>query len=385
MTRRIEEDWQHFRDTISGKLNKALRKHMSTGNIFPMRGKGGKVSIALPKINIPHIVYGSNKQGIGRGPAKKGDVIKKGDEQGQGNQAGEGEGEGIIVNVDIDYVLDLLQEELALPELKPKEGNIDEKYLKYNSLSLQGPNSLRHPRKTLQQALKRAAAAGDLNKFKIVPNCDQPIPLISIQKNDFRYRQYTEHSKPFSNAVVFFARDGSASMDQDKCDIISNMSWWIDAWINKFYKKVERVFLWHDWVAQEVDEEKFYKYRYGGGTMCSSAMQLISEQFENRFPPHKWNIYVFYFTDGENIRGDNQTFVEIIKKSMPPDRVNFIGITQIYNQYGESLKKYIDNETIKNLITTSIGENSRKLSEEALGQETKKAIKDLLGKKKEKV
>ena len=46
----------------------------------------------------------------------------------------------------------------------------------------------------------------------------------------------------------------------------------------------------------------------GGGTTCSSALKLIQSQFENRFPPNTWNIYLFYFTDGENWDGDNEIF-----------------------------------------------------------------------------
>ena len=119
------------------------------------------------------------------------------------------------------------------------------------------------------QALKRMAAGGELDKLHYIPGFSDPVRLITPINSDRRYKQYTEIKVPASNAVIFFARDGSASMDQYKCDIVSDMSWWIDAWIRHFYERVERCYIWHDTVAQEVDEETFYRYRYGGGTKCS--------------------------------------------------------------------------------------------------------------------
>ena len=85
----------------------------------------------------------------------------------------------------------------------------------------------------------------------------QKIRLITPINSDFRYRQYTEVRKPASNAVVFFARDSSASMNDYKCDIVSDMSWWIDVWIRSFYKRTERIYVCHDTEAFEVDENKF--------------------------------------------------------------------------------------------------------------------------------
>jgi uncharacterized sporulation protein YeaH/YhbH (DUF444 family) len=75
MPRRIEEDHKHFRDVVSGRIRKALKKFIKSGQIVKNRGKNGKISITIPKIDIPHIVYGSGNEGIGRGQGKEGDVI----------------------------------------------------------------------------------------------------------------------------------------------------------------------------------------------------------------------------------------------------------------------------------------------------------------------
>ncbi len=392
MPRNIERDWKLFRDIIGGRLREALKKFFSTGKFVTKRGKNGKMIITIPKINIPHIVHGQGDEGIGRGPGQKGDVIGRDKEEGDAS-AGQEEAEGIIVNVDMEFILQFLKEELHLPDLKPKSSQtFEDTIIKYNDISLVGPESLRHNRRTLLQALKRLAASGELGKLHHIPGHKDPIKLITPINSDKRYRQYKEIRIPSNNAVIMFGRDGSASMDQYKCDIVSDMCWWLDLWIRRFYEKVERCYFWHDTVAQEVDEEKFYKYRYGGGTTCSTCPKLMAKQFENRFPPDKWNIYCFYFTDGENWSEDNAIFVDTLKKQFPPGICNIFAITQVMCwNYSSSLKQYVDGQEMpKNYRSVSIGGeytpdyssvwSSPSLSDDERNEQIKKALKYLLGK-----
>jgi len=391
MPRRIESDHKDFRDVVSGRIRKSLKKYINTGKVFRKRSKNGKVTISIPRIDIPRIVFGDNGEGIGRGLGKEGDVIGKDPQKGKGNQAGDQEGEGILINLDLEDVLHFLQDELKLPNIKPKPNEtFQEVKIKYNNIALTGPESLRHNRRTMLQALKRMAAGGELDKLHYIPGFSDPVRLITPINSDRRYKQYTEIKVPASNAVIFFARDGSASMDQYKCDIVSDMSWWIDAWIRHFYERVERCYIWHDTVAQEVDEETFYRYRYGGGTKCSSAMKLIGKQFENRFPPNKWNIYVIYFTDGENWQEDNVSFIKSIQDLTNGGDVNFVGISQVmaYN-YEQSLKNTVDESLSKGVLdkemvrTTDISpaEGARDLSDDERDEAIKNSIIDLLGSK----
>lgn len=390
MPRRIEEDHSRFRDVVGGKIRKALKKFIKSGKLVRNRGKNGKISITIPKIDIPHIVYGESDSGVGRGPGKDGDVIGR-DPKGKGNgkDAGQDEGEGIIVNLDLEEVLKFMQDELELPNLQKKPNEIfDEVKIKYNKISLIGPESLRHNRRTLMQTLKRQAAEGTLNNLTVVPGLKDPVRVLKPINDDKRYRQFSEVKLPSSNALIIFARDGSGSMDEAKCNVVSDMSWWIDTWIRRFYERVERLYVWHDSAAMEVDQEKFYKYRYGGGTTCSTALKFIDEQFENRFPPEKWNVYVFYFTDGENWSDDNKVFIDTLAEKFKPHIVNFTGITQIMAyQYKDSVKYHVD-EAIKSgkldseyVRTVSVGPKnfSAGFSEEERDEQIMEAIKILLG------
>jgi uncharacterized protein len=393
--RRIEEDHKDFRDVVSGRIRRALKKFIKSGQIVRNRGKNGKISISIPKIDIPHLVHGNSGEGAGRGPGKEGDVLGKDPQGGQGNGAGQGESEGITINLDLEEVLKFMQDELQLPNLKKKPNEIyDEVKIKYNKISLIGPESLRHNRRTLMQTMKRQAAEGTLHKTKIVPGCKDPVRILQPINEDKRYRQFSEIKLPSSNALVVFARDGSGSMDDAKCEIVSDMSWWIDTWIRRFYDRVDRLYVWHDSTAMEVDEEKFYKYRFGGGTTCSSALKFITQQFENRYPPDKWNIYVFYFTDGENWGDDNNIFIKTLAEEFKPNIVNFTGITQILaSSYTDSVKYHVD-KAIKDGVldsefvrTVSVGGSpdgkpswsAPPLSEENRNEQIIEAIQKLLG------
>ena len=136
-----------------------------------------------------------------------------------------------------------MQNDLELPDLLPKEnGTFEEIKIKYNSISLNGINALRHTRRTMLQALKRLCSTGEIDKLHCVPGIKDPVKLITPINADKRYRQYKEIKIESSNALIIYARDGSGSMDESKCDIVSDMCWWIDCWIKRFYAKTEDCF-----------------------------------------------------------------------------------------------------------------------------------------------
>ena len=114
------------------------------------------------------------------------------------------------------------------------------------------------------------------------------------------------------------------------------------------------MFLWHDIAAHEVDEEKFYNYRFGGGTTCSSVFKLAAKQFEDRYPPQKWNIYMFYFTDGENWNDDNKVLIETINNNFKNHDVNLLGVTQIYSMDKTSNVKIDLDKAVNEKLITSV-------------------------------
>lgn len=345
MPKNIQKDHGRFRQMIGGKLRKELQKHIKQGTITKHRGKNGKIMIPLPRIDLPRFRYGKSKTGVGRGEGKPGDVIGRDDKDGKGDKAGQGHSEGIEVAVDQNELVRMFGEELQLPRLKPKPSQTFEDVKKrYTSESRNGPRALLNMKKTMLRVLRRSISQGLMEK-KLVPGFTEPRSLLTPIKDDFRYRQYVEHKIPASNALIVFGRDGSGSMTADKCEIISDMSYWIDLWIRSHYKRTERLFIWHDSEAKEVDEDTFYKLRMGGGTTCSSCPRLVSDLLRHRYPVEQYNVYFFYFTDGENWGGDNEVFCKTLREDLGPDRVNFCGVTQVKCwDYRSSLGKHVEQE-----------------------------------------
>jgi uncharacterized sporulation protein YeaH/YhbH (DUF444 family) len=116
MPNRIQEDHKKFRDVISGRTRKELKRLIKSGAIIRQRPKGGKMTVSIPQIDIPHFLFGDTGKGVGRGPGKDGEVIGKDPQPGKGSKPGDQPGEGINISVDMEDVLRFMQEELQLPE-----------------------------------------------------------------------------------------------------------------------------------------------------------------------------------------------------------------------------------------------------------------------------
>jgi len=399
--KRIHEDHKMFRDVVSGRTRQELRRLMKSGGFLRNRPDGSRFRVSVPGIEQPFFVHGGSDKGIGRGKGDKGKVVGREPMEGDGNggQAGQEHADGINVGVDLDEFLKMLKAELGLPDMKPKPNQtFDEIKIRYNHISRIGPESLRHTRRTMLQAMKRLACSGELEKLHMLPGMTTPVPLITPINADKRYRQYQEEKIPSSNALIFFVRDCSGSMDDYRCDIVNDMSWWMDLWIQRYYARTESVYIIHDTDAEETSREKFYTYRQGGGTMCSSPFKLIAEILENRYPPQQYNVYIFYFSDGDNWGGDdNEKIVKLMEKELGPDIVNMIGFTEIcpWGGFGEgTLKGYLDQKLrVKSNIATKSGfehvriagigtEGSGNLSEEDRNSQVIDAIKAIIGKER---
>jgi uncharacterized sporulation protein YeaH/YhbH (DUF444 family) len=364
--------------------------------MFPKRAKGGKIGVSIPHLDIPRIVHGDNGQGVGRGPGNKGQVIGKDPSKGKGDgkdKAGNESQDGITIQVDLDTILRMIGEELNLPNMREKDTQTYEDIkIVYKDISRTGPESLRHTRRTLLEAVKRQAMQQTLSDLHYVPGSNVPIRLIQPINSDRRYRQYREIKIPSSNAVLFFLRDCSGSMSEYKCEIVSDMAWWIQQWISRFYEHIDICHIIHDTEAKEVDEKTFYGYREGGGTMASSAFIKVVEMLENKFPPHNYNVYVFYFSDGDNWEDDNQKTYDAVKEGLPPEKVNLLAYTEVCaHDSARGLKAMFEarmargelNPKYFRSVSVCEEEQSDSLTSDDRDLEIMKGIRAILGKKED--
>jgi hypothetical protein len=268
------------------------------------------------------------------------------------------------VDVSLDELADILGEELALPRIQPRgKDRIVASRLKYTGIAPQGPESLRHFKRTYKQALRRQIASGSYN---------WRVPVIVPMREDRRYRTWKQVPLPETNAVVIYMMDVSGSMGDEQKEIVRIESFWIDTWLRRHYKGLETRYVIHDAVAREVDRDTFFHTRESGGTMISSAYKLALEMIETDYAPTSWNVYPFHFSDGDNWSADDTRLcVELLRDKILP-AVNLFSYGQVESPYGSG-------QFVKDLRETLGAKENLALSEISDKEAIYASIKTFLG------
>ena len=318
---KMENDVNRFRKIVRGQVKNNLRRFMSQGELIGKQGKKS-VSIPLPRIQIPKFYFGSNQnKGIGQGQGQPGDAMEEGAQP--GNNSGE---HSLDVDVTYEELVDILQEELELPNIEDKgQKSIPDNRPKYSSILKTGPESLKNFKKTYKEAIKRQISLGTYD-----PNNPIVIPV----KEDKRYRSYKIETKPHANAVIIYIMDVSGSMGDEQKEIVRLTSFWINLWLKHHYKHFEARFIIHDAQAKEVDEETFFHTKESGGTLISSAYKVCQNLLRTYYPFDQWNVYLFQFSDGDNWSGqDTELCLSMLENELIPYS-NMFCYGQVESRYG---------------------------------------------------
>jgi sporulation protein YhbH len=334
---RIDADRARFREIVRGRIRADLRKYLSTSELIARRGDQA-VSVPVPQIELPRFRFGDNRQsGVGQGPGGKGQPV-------EGEQGGEGAGEGageeagqhiLEVEVDLEELAEMLGRELELPFIQPRgQKQILAEGGRYSGVRAAGPDSLRHFRRTFRQALKRTIASGDW---------DPAHPRVVPVRDDQRYRARRPVPEPDSSAVIFHMMDVSGSMGREQKEIVRIQAFWIDTWLRSQFQNIEVVYIVHDAVAKQVDQEQFFHLRESGGTKISSAYELCLKLIQERYRPEDWNIYPFHYSDGDNWSArDTERCIALLRDELVP-RINQFCYGQVKSAYGSGqFKKDLD-------------------------------------------
>jgi uncharacterized sporulation protein YeaH/YhbH (DUF444 family) len=286
----ISRDHGRFRQIVRGKIKQDLKKYITNGEMIGRKGKD-QVTIPIPQIDIPRFRFGEKEQGgVGQGEGEPGDPIDGQPQEGEGegkagNQGGE---HSLEVELSLAELAEILGEQLELPKIEPRgHKTLRSKVDKYTAIASQGPNSLRHFKRTYREALKRQIASGVYD-----PNNPVIIPI----KKDLRYRSWKSDIHHENSAVIIYMMDVSGSMGDEQKEIVRTEAFWIDTWLRSQYKGIETRYIIHDATAREVDENTFFRTRESGGTLISSAYKLCEKIIKEDYPPSDWNIYPFYFS-----------------------------------------------------------------------------------------
>jgi len=135
---------------------------------------------------------------------------------------------------------------------------------------------------------------------------------------DLRYVNRIKQPQPSSQAVMFCLVDVSGSMDEQRKDLAKRFFILLYLFLTRTYERIEVVFLRHHTRADDVDEEAFFHFREGGGTVVSSALELMKQIIAKRYPPSAWNIYGAQASDGDNWGNDSPKCRKLLAEDILP-------------------------------------------------------------------
>lgn len=289
-------------------------------------------------------------QGVGQGNVQPGDVLKPGQPgQGSGKEGGGNDEGGLefVLEFRVDEIVDWLWQELGLPNLEPKTGGMQDKEYVREGWDRHGARARLDRRRSLKEAVKRRSVQPDAPRFT---------------NEDLRYRQLTRRPQPSTNAVVFFALDVSSSVTDRERQLAKTFFFWALQGLRRQYQRIETVFIAHTVQAWEFPEEEFFKVRAHGGTVTSTAIRKVQEIIDERFDPARFNIYLFYASDGENFADDRTPAATALNRLT--DVASFVG----YLETGRAMQLEYETETSR--LFSSLKDGGKPVDTYPLDEET---------------
>ncbi|WP_107852641.1 YeaH/YhbH family protein [Oceanimonas marisflavi] len=365
---------QRFIRRYKQQLKKAVSDAVLKRSIQDI-DKGESVSIPTRDISEPffHHGKGGHRDQVhpGNDQFVTGDRVDRpsgggGGGSGQGEASNQGEGQDdFVFQISKDEYLDLLFDGLELPNLeKNKLNKISEMKTFRAGYTADGVPANINVVRSLRQSLARRTAlqAGKKRSVaeleqELAELCKRPaenyariqeledeiselrrriaaVPFIDTF--DLRYNNFVKRPVPSTQAVMFCLMDVSGSMDQATKDMAKRFYLLLYLFLTRSYKNVDVVFIRHHTQAKEVDEQEFFYSQETGGTIVSSALQLMKEVMNERYPADQWNIYAAQASDGDNWADDSPLCRQLLQKDIMP-LVRYYTYIEITNRAHQSL------------------------------------------------
>jgi len=281
--------------------------------------------------------YTEGGESGGTGEGEDGEVIGEQPvrpEQGQGTGAGEGQDASHDVQNSAYDLGRILTEKFELPNLRDRGARRSlTKYVYDITDKHRGFGQVLDKKATLRRVLEtnfNLQRIGDIN------NIDSTDFIVS--PTDKIYRILSREKDFESQAVVFFVRDYSGSMEGKCTELVVAQHVLIYSWLlYQYAKRVETRFILHDTGAKEIpDFYTYYNSRVAGGTQVAAAYHLVNEIVEKENLAQEYNIYVFHGTDGDDWDTTGEKTLPELNKMM--DYASRIGITIASHAYAANEK-----------------------------------------------
>jgi uncharacterized sporulation protein YeaH/YhbH (DUF444 family) len=345
---------ERFLRRYKEQIGDAVRRAVSERGLRDMEQAE---NITIPKKDISEPAFQHGHGGIrdtvhpGNTDYVRGDRIARpkgggGVRGGQGSDSGEGE-DDFTFTLSKEEFMQIFFEDLALPHLlRTQIGDSPEWKSHRAGYSHDGtPNNL-HIVRSMRGALGRRIALGTsarrelhekealLVEFKRLPRGRED-EILALERDilelkrrlknipfldpiDLSFRNRVKVPVPTSKAVMFCLMDVSGSMDQERKDLSKRFFTLLYLFLTRHYDKIDIVFIRHHTQAQEVDENTFFHATESGGTVVSSALVLMHQIIQARYPHGDWNIYGAQASDGDNFSDDSARCTELLTEKLLP-------------------------------------------------------------------
>ncbi|UGQ45262.1 YeaH/YhbH family protein [Massilia endophytica] len=318
---------------------------------------GEKVSIPVKDVNEPS--FGHAHGGVWEVVNPGNEEYQKGDQIAR-PKGGGGSGKGKAGNSDQttedDFIFELSREEfmnyffedLELPNLVKTQLTATVEFKNQRAgYTVSGTPSNIHVLRSLRGALGRRIAVGGKPRKQLAeaekeleelllndtPLADPRVVELKklihhlhtrilaipfIDPFDLRYSNRIKVPKPMTQAVMFCIMDVSGSMDEQRKDTAKRFFILLYLFLKRVYEKIEVVFIRHHTAALEVDENEFFHSRESGGTVVSSALNLLNKIIDERYGAGQWNSYVAQASDGDNWDNDSVLCRQLLANTIMP-------------------------------------------------------------------
>jgi uncharacterized sporulation protein YeaH/YhbH (DUF444 family) len=346
---------QRFLRRAKALVQRAVRDSSRERSIKDLE-QGGEVVIPVTGVNEPRL-HRSNSGGLrdhvlpGNKEFVEGDTIQRPKRGGGGGGSegapdGDGQDEFRFVLSQEEY-LELFLDDLELPDLAKRKLVASESVgWRRAGFSTSGSPASLAVTRTMQRAMSRRIAlrrpksgeikdieteiaalegGADADQEKIDQLQEQLDHLLLrtrripyIDPVDLRYRRLEATPRPVAQAVMFCLMDVSGSMTEHMKDLAKRFFALLHLFLKRRYKHVEIVFIRHTHQAEEVDEETFFYSTESGGTVVSTALEMMASIVAQRYRPEDWNIYAAQASDGDNLSSDSAKSAALLGDEVLP-------------------------------------------------------------------
>ncbi len=278
----------------------------------------------------------------GSGEEEEGEIVEEEslrEEESEEQGAGQGKGGQHSMGAEAYEIGRILTEQFELPNIKDKGKKTSLTKFTYDLTDkFRGHGQIIDKKSTLKQVVKTNLALGNIS-------LDEPIDSTKmvITPNDRVYHILSRERDFESQAIVFFLRDYSGSMQGKPTEVIVTQHIYINSWLVYQYKRqVVSRFIVHDTEAEEVPD--FYTYfnkSVAGGTDVSSAYEMVNKIVEEENLIKNYNIYVFHGTDGDDWEDDEMKSVKELEKILK--YASRVGITIAENNFSSHNNTVVEN------------------------------------------